>query len=73
MKACLTCGAPNINTLTTPHSESIHDDCSECAIKKYIAWRQTNGFSQEELCEMRAAFGPGATVVDVFTGQTMTV
>lgn len=29
--------------------------------------------SAEELSEMRSAFGPGATVVDVFTGQSITV
>lgn len=29
--------------------------------------------SAEELHEMRAAFGPGATVVDVITGETVTL
>jgi hypothetical protein len=38
------------------------------AIKNYREARR-NGPSAEELYEMRAAFGPGETVVDVITGQ----
>lgn len=36
-------------------------------LAEYRASRQ-NGYSAQELNEMRAAFGPGATVVDVLTG-----
>lgn len=31
------------------------------------------GYSAEELHEMQAAFGPGATVVNILTGATVTV
>lgn len=39
------------------------------AIDGYIASRQSRGYTDEEIFEMQAAFGPGETVVDVFTGQ----
>ena len=41
-------------------------------LEAYRASRQ-NGYSAEDLAEMRAAFGPGATVVDILTGATVTV
>lgn len=40
-------------------------------LAQYIKARQKRGYSDEEMFEMRAAFGPGETVVDVFTGQTI--
>lgn len=39
------------------------------AIERYIEARKNHVPSSEELFEMRAAFGPGAKVVDVITGQ----
>jgi hypothetical protein len=39
------------------------------AIAAYRKSRKQNGYSAEELGEMRAAFGAGETVVDMFTGQ----
>lgn len=43
------------------------------AIAEYIARRQRVGYSDEEMFEMRAAFGEGAEVVDIFTGETIRV
>ena len=39
----------------------------------YRESRRRSGYSAEEMNEMRAAFGAGATVVDVLTGQTITL
>lgn len=44
----------------------------EQSLAEYRASRQ-NGYTPEELNEMRAAFGPGATVVNILTGATITV
>lgn len=38
-------------------------------IKEYKKQQENHKYSQEELAEMRAAFGEGETVVDVFTGK----
>lgn len=43
------------------------------AIQRYREQRTESGYSDEEMFEMRAAFGEGTEVVDVFTGQTITV
>lgn len=40
------------------------------AIEEYVQFRQTNGYSDEELFEMRAAFGD-EEVVDIFTGEVI--
>lgn len=39
-------------------------------IAAYVAGRERRGYSDEERFEMRAAFGPGVEVVNVFTGRT---
>jgi hypothetical protein len=39
------------------------------AIAAYRRERELQGYSDEELAQMAAAFGPGATVVDALTGQ----
>lgn len=41
--------------------------------KEYRKSMQNYVYSDEELCEMRAAFGPGTQVVNVLTGQTVAV
>jgi len=41
------------------------------ALKQYIDARARNGYSDEELFEMQASFGPDEEVVDIFTGQTI--
>jgi hypothetical protein len=41
------------------------------AITQYIENRQKYGYSDEELFEMEASFGPDEEVVDIFTGQTI--
>ncbi len=43
------------------------------SIAAYVARRAQTGYSDEERFEMRAAFGAGARVTDVFTGRTITV
>ncbi len=43
------------------------------AIAQYITSRKRRGYSDEEMFEMRAEFGAGQKVVDVFTGQTITL
>ena len=45
------------------------ESCSGKAIAEYVAYREKHGYSEEELFEMRAAFGPGEKVVNVLTGQ----
>ena len=40
-------------------------------LEEYVASRKKRGYSEEEMFEMRAAFGPGETVVDIFTGETI--
>lgn len=44
----------------------------EAFIAQYRKNRSNRVLSDEERFEMRAAFGPGETVVDVFTGQKFT-
>ena len=41
------------------------------SIRQYKEARAKQGYSQEQLFEMRAAFGAGATVVNVLTGETI--
>ena len=40
------------------------------SIAAYRASREKNGYSDEEIHEMRAAFGPGTTITDLLTGKT---
>ena len=42
-------------------------------LAEYRAARQQSGYSAAEIHEMRAAFGPGAVVTDIFTGKTITL
>ncbi len=46
---------------------------AECAIREYRKARENYVPSAEEMYEMQAAFGPGAVVVDVITGQRFQV
>jgi hypothetical protein len=41
------------------------------ALTNYIESRNKYGYSDEELFEMEASFGPDEEVVDIFTGQTI--
>lgn len=49
--------------------KAARDRDTDRVVATYRANRARNGYSSEELAEMRAAFGPGATVVDVLTGK----
>ena len=40
------------------------------ALEEYRAYRAENGYSKDELEEMRAAFEPGERVMDIFTGES---
>ena len=40
-------------------------------LKQYVANRAKYGYSDEELFEMQASFGPDEEVVDIFTGKTI--
>jgi hypothetical protein len=46
-----------------------HDEEVRESIKEYERWERDREQSLEELYEMRAAFGEGATVVNVLTGR----
>jgi len=41
------------------------------ALTRYIENRNKYGYSDEELFEMEASFGPDEEVVDLFTGKTI--
>lgn len=43
--------------------------------RELAAYRESRkeGYSEQELRDMRAAFGPGATVVDIITGEKITL
>lgn len=49
-------------------SEAYDKECSE-AIEGYRNRRQEHGYSEEEIFEMRAAFGAGTTIIDIITGE----
>ena len=52
-------------------SAAAEDEEATAAIRAYRERRKNYRYSEEELFEMRAAFGAGTTVVDVFTGKTI--
>ena len=50
--------------------KATREACEEEAMKAFEAYRASyTGPSEEELFEMRAAYGKGTTVVDVITGR----
>ena len=49
--------------------KAILKETLEKELRQYRNMRRHRQYSGEEIFEMRAAFGPGATVVDVLTGQ----
>ena len=55
-----------INREATAKAES---EAAAKHIEAYRANRRQNGYTAEELHEMRAAFGEGTTVVDILTGK----
>ena len=58
---------------------SMNDWCSaykedtETFLKRYREQQKNKVYSEEELYEMRAAFGEGETVVNVVTGKRITL
>jgi hypothetical protein len=49
--------------------QAVRDEQTIAAVAAYRAMRAAHGYSAEEQAEMRAAFGPGHKVRDIFTGQ----
>lgn len=47
---------------TKARAEYVHKNLEEYRMKNYVP-------TNEEMCEMAAAFGPGTTVVNVITGK----
>ncbi len=50
-------------------TRAAYDDETGKIIEVYKASRMNKGYSEEEKAEMRAAFGEGAVVVNILTGQ----
>ena len=51
------------------HTREFRDEQTEKSLAKYRERMKNHKYSDEELFEMRAAFGAGTTVVDVITGR----
>ena len=56
-------------TFSPEATKKKRDAQTERELKAYRESMRNHQYSDEELFEMRAAFGEGATVVDVITGQ----
>jgi len=54
-----------------PEQKAARDKDVAESMSAYRKQRAKTGYSDEELFEMRAAFGPGAEVVDAITGKTI--
>ena len=52
-----------------PNQKAARDADTAAFVKRYRAQRRNRKLTAEQRFEMRAAFGPGETVVDVITGQ----
>jgi hypothetical protein len=52
-------------------SKKVRIAMNKKAIEEYAAHRAEHGYSDEEMFEMRIAFGPEADIVDVLTGHRM--
>lgn len=66
------CVAGFITTEVLYDSIACKDQEDAAFLEEYVARRQKYGYSDEEKFEMRAAFGD-EEVVDIFTGQTITL
>ncbi len=60
-------------TFSPEATKKKRDAQTERSLKAYRESRKNHSYSAEELYEMRAAFGAGETVVDVITGQRVTL
>jgi hypothetical protein len=60
-----------VDQWTFIRSMKTRDAEQSASLKKYAEANQ--GYSQEQLFEMRAAFGAGATVVNAITGEKITL
>lgn len=53
------------------NSIALHKEEQKASIQAYIDAQQKRDYSAEEMFEMRAAFGPGEKVVNIFTGKVV--
>lgn len=58
-----------IDETTERRSTETRNHESGLAIERYRKQRAEHGYSDEEMFEMRAAFGPGEEVIDILTGK----
>ena len=63
------CATSRVNAVAT---EAKRDEQTCKEIEAYRNSRKNRGYSDEEKFEMDAAFGPGHTIVDIFTGARYT-
>lgn len=59
------------NQVSIEATNEARDEENTKSIAAYKKSRKAHGYSAEELHEMRAAFGEGATIVDALTGETI--
>lgn len=50
-------------------SVEVREAENDALLAEYVTYRKENGYSAEEMFEMRAAFGPDTEVVNVITGD----
>jgi hypothetical protein len=62
-----------IDQWTFQRSTDARDKAQAEFAKQYRETRAKQGYSQEQLFEMRSAFGAGATVVNAITGERITL
>jgi hypothetical protein len=55
------------------NSVDLREEESAAKIAEYVNYRKENGYSAEEMFEMRAAFGPDTEVVNVITGERISL
>ena len=60
-----------VATINYEATRKERDRQNEESIREYKESMKNHVYSEEELFEMRAAFGRGTTIVDVITGQTI--
>lgn len=62
-----------IDSTVLHNSATAHKIEQAASIQEYIESRKNVGYTDEEKFEMRAAFGAGETVVNIFTGEVITL
>lgn len=65
--------AGKINEAQHENGINFHQKQQEERLAQYIEQQKNREYTEEELFEMRAAYGKGATVVNVITGKKITL